>query len=187
MKSIIFWDMTPCSPFSFNQRFGETYRLHLQSRRNTFSKTSKQAGDKQKPNACFLVLLNLFLRPWRWRPYVPPKRQWKLNGLHGVISQKMILFITTAVKTSNSTLFKIWWHGGNTEFGNEILSLVSTGSRNYWVFGLCPSSGILKTREHNIFIVYFSCYLPLTKPGLRYLYSCSYTDTGCPVIEVSSF
>jgi hypothetical protein len=27
------------------------------------------------------------------------------NGLHGVISQKMILFITTAVKTSNRTLF----------------------------------------------------------------------------------
>jgi hypothetical protein len=26
-----------------------------------------------------------------------------LNGLHGVISQKMILFITTAVKTSNPT------------------------------------------------------------------------------------
>jgi hypothetical protein len=25
----------------------------------------------------------------------------KLNGLHGVISQKMILFITTVVKTSN--------------------------------------------------------------------------------------
>jgi hypothetical protein len=27
----------------------------------------------------------------------------KLNGLHGVISQKMILFIATAVKTSNPT------------------------------------------------------------------------------------
>jgi hypothetical protein len=27
----------------------------------------------------------------------------KLNVLHGVISQKMILFITTAVKTSNPT------------------------------------------------------------------------------------
>jgi hypothetical protein len=25
----------------------------------------------------------------------------KLNGLHGVISQKMIVFITTSVKTSN--------------------------------------------------------------------------------------
>jgi hypothetical protein len=28
-KSIIFWDMTPCSPLSVNRRFGATYRLHL--------------------------------------------------------------------------------------------------------------------------------------------------------------
>jgi hypothetical protein len=27
----------------------------------------------------------------------------KLNGLHGVISQKTVLFITTAVRTSNPT------------------------------------------------------------------------------------
>jgi hypothetical protein len=33
MKSIIFWDMTPCSPLSFNRRFGGTYCLHLQGRR----------------------------------------------------------------------------------------------------------------------------------------------------------
>jgi hypothetical protein len=37
-------------------------------------------------------LLNIFHRPWRWRRYVPPIRRLKLNGLHGVISQKMILF-----------------------------------------------------------------------------------------------
>jgi hypothetical protein len=72
MKSIIFWDMTPCSPFSFNRRFGETYRLHLQGLRNRFSKpASKQVVS--------------------WR-YVPPKRLLKLNGLHAVIFQKMILF-----------------------------------------------------------------------------------------------
>jgi hypothetical protein len=29
MKRIIFRDMTPCSPFSFNRRFGGTYRFHL--------------------------------------------------------------------------------------------------------------------------------------------------------------
>jgi hypothetical protein len=45
----------------------------------------------------------IILRPWRWRRYVPPKRRVHLNGLHCVISQKMILFITTAVKTSNPT------------------------------------------------------------------------------------
>jgi hypothetical protein len=45
-------------------------------------------------------------RPWRWRRYVPPKHRLTLNGLHGVISQKMLLFITTAVRTSNPTSFK---------------------------------------------------------------------------------
>jgi hypothetical protein len=43
MNSIIFWDMTPCSSSSFNRRFGGIYRLHLQGRRNKFSKTSKQS------------------------------------------------------------------------------------------------------------------------------------------------
>jgi hypothetical protein len=38
-------------------------------------------------------LFSLFFRPWRWRRYVPPKRRLTLNGLHGVISQKMVLFI----------------------------------------------------------------------------------------------
>jgi hypothetical protein len=30
MKSAILWDITPCSPLKVNQRFGGTYRLHLQ-------------------------------------------------------------------------------------------------------------------------------------------------------------
>jgi hypothetical protein len=30
MKSIIFWDVTPCSLLSCNRRFGGTYRLRLQ-------------------------------------------------------------------------------------------------------------------------------------------------------------
>jgi hypothetical protein len=44
------------------------------------------------PPACLWFLLNLFLRPWRWRPYVLPKLRLKLIGLHGIIFQKMILF-----------------------------------------------------------------------------------------------
>jgi hypothetical protein len=76
--------MTTCSPLSFNRRFGGTYCLHLQGRRNKFSK-------------------NLFFRPWRWRRYVLPKSQLTLKEIHGVISQKMVLFITTAVRTSNPT------------------------------------------------------------------------------------
>jgi hypothetical protein len=85
MKSIIFWDTTPCSPLSANRRFGGTHRLHLQGRRNKFSK--KPASKKV---ASFL--LNLFLLPWRWRLYVPPKRLLTPDRLYGVISQKMVLF-----------------------------------------------------------------------------------------------
>jgi hypothetical protein len=33
MKNLIFWDVTPSTPLKVNQRFGETYRLHLQGRR----------------------------------------------------------------------------------------------------------------------------------------------------------
>jgi hypothetical protein len=83
MKSINFWDMTSRSPLGVNRRFRGTYRLHLHGRRNKFSK---------KPlsillSICLLggFLQNLFLRPWRWRRYIPPKRGFTLNGLHGVI------------------------------------------------------------------------------------------------------
>jgi hypothetical protein len=43
------------------------------------------------------------LRPWRWRRHFPPKCRLTFNWLHGVISQKIELFITTAVRTSNPT------------------------------------------------------------------------------------
>jgi hypothetical protein len=39
-KSIIFWDMTPCSLLSCNRRFGRTYSLLIQGRRNNSARTS---------------------------------------------------------------------------------------------------------------------------------------------------
>jgi hypothetical protein len=41
MKSIIFWDVTPCSLLRFNRRFRGTYRLHLQGRRKDFQQVSR--------------------------------------------------------------------------------------------------------------------------------------------------
>jgi hypothetical protein len=60
--------------------------------------------------SCFCAgfLLSLFFRPWKWRRYVSLRRRLTPNGLHGLISQNMVLFITTAVRTSNPTcIFKI--------------------------------------------------------------------------------
>jgi hypothetical protein len=75
MKSTIFWDITPCSPLSVYRRFRGAY---CQYQKNKFS---------EKP---------------AWKQ-VPPKRRLTLNALHGVSSQKMVLLITTAVRTSNPT------------------------------------------------------------------------------------
>jgi hypothetical protein len=44
MKSIIFWDMTPCSLLSCNRCFRGTYRLHLQGQRNNSARTSRWQG-----------------------------------------------------------------------------------------------------------------------------------------------
>jgi hypothetical protein len=39
MKTAIFWDIAPCSPYT-NRRFGGTYHLHLQSRKSAEEETS---------------------------------------------------------------------------------------------------------------------------------------------------
>jgi hypothetical protein len=43
------------------------------------------------------------LQPWRWRRYVLPRRLLTFNGLHCVMSQKVKLFTSTAVRISNPT------------------------------------------------------------------------------------
>jgi hypothetical protein len=57
---------------------------------------------KADGSACHLLsrwfLARLTLRPCKWRRHVPPKRRLTYNGLHGVISQKMELFITIVVE-----------------------------------------------------------------------------------------
>jgi hypothetical protein len=58
---------------------------------------------------CYLLTLvprsRIFLLG-RWRRYVPPKRRFISQDLHGATSQKAAFFIVIAVKTSNPTQFK---------------------------------------------------------------------------------
>jgi hypothetical protein len=77
----MFWDITPCSALKVNGRFGETYHLHRFHVRFSLGLFfhPEDGGD-------------MFLRNVGY-----------FNGIHGVISQKIVLFITTAVRTSNQT------------------------------------------------------------------------------------
>jgi hypothetical protein len=100
LKSTIFWDMKPCSLLKLNQHFGGTYCLHLQE----WISRERYQWESRWDSACHKLSCWCFARliwPWRWRQYVPLKHQLTFNGLHGDISQKTILFLTTTVRTSN--------------------------------------------------------------------------------------
>jgi hypothetical protein len=77
---------------------------------------------------CHLLTLvprsRIFL-PWRWRRFVPQKRQFNSQDLHSATSQKTAFFIVTAVKTSNPTYGTLviqrnstehWWTGDPCAF-----------------------------------------------------------------------
>jgi hypothetical protein len=49
LTTTIFWDIMPCSPLTVNRRFGGTYCLHLQGRKN---KLSKKPARKQEATIC---------------------------------------------------------------------------------------------------------------------------------------
>jgi hypothetical protein len=67
-KSTTILDITPCSPFKVNRRFGGTYCFHLEVL------------------SCWHLVR--IIRQLRWRRHIPPKRLLIFNGLHGVISHK---------------------------------------------------------------------------------------------------
>jgi hypothetical protein len=73
---IIYWEMTPCGSYK-NRRFGGSYRLHFQGDR-------VRAGTERNSKLLYRRRLEYF-------------------SPHGVISQKMIIIIVTAVETSNLT------------------------------------------------------------------------------------
>lgn len=66
----------------------------------------------QQGSACHQLsrwfLGQLILRPCKWRRYLPSKRLLTFSGLHHVLSQKTILFITTAVRISYPIIFVLF-------------------------------------------------------------------------------
>jgi hypothetical protein len=112
----------PCSPFKLkvDRRFGGTCCLHLRCRKikpikkPVWKQTTNRAILSPASPACLLIshwfLARLIPRHWRRRQHVTPKCRFtfSFNGLHGAISWKIKVFITTGVTTSNSTTDLDW-------------------------------------------------------------------------------
>jgi hypothetical protein len=95
MKSSICRDITLCSQLKVNRRCGGTRQLNVKGRRIS------QARKYLLPASSWFLAW-LYLRPWRLKWHVPPKRRLTFNGLHGVISQKTGLFKATQSDAFNN-------------------------------------------------------------------------------------
>jgi hypothetical protein len=100
MESTTFWDITLYSPLKVTDVSEEHIASIFRVEELAEQETSVKAGGKQNPRLHAGFLLGLFFDP-RDGDDVLPKRRLTLTELHGVISQKTELFITTAVRTSN--------------------------------------------------------------------------------------
>jgi hypothetical protein len=118
MKNAVFWDVMPCRS-CVNRRFGGTYRLHLQGgnireRGTNVSRwlqsvfwdiTTYSSLQVNRCSASYWFLLWLIIRPWRRVRHVPPKRPLTFNGLHGVISLNIRLFLVFLFRTGYLSLY----------------------------------------------------------------------------------
>jgi hypothetical protein len=91
MYSIVFWDVTSCSPLKalkVSWSLAGVCSFHLQ-RQNI-----SRAGGKLHWYLAWHIV-------WPWNPgwYIPPKCQLTFYSLDAIISQKMALFMTTTVRT----------------------------------------------------------------------------------------
>jgi hypothetical protein len=73
--------------------------------------------------ACFCWLFSwLTLTPWRWRRYVSSERR-TVSEIHGVPTQKTVLFIGTAVRTQNPTCTTIFLYIACSHFSSVVASV----------------------------------------------------------------
>jgi hypothetical protein len=89
MMGTIFWDITPCNPLKADQRFGGTDRLHLQGQRISRARYQRESKCQAEPGA----ILGLFFDPEDSGDIFLQNIGSLFNGLHSIISQKIVLFL----------------------------------------------------------------------------------------------
>jgi hypothetical protein len=101
LESSIFWDVKPCSPLKVSRRFGRLCHLHIQDWR-------VRQGRSIASDACCALqpgfLLGLLFNPENWVDMCI-RNVCCFSADYTALYQKDGNFITTAVRTSNSTFF----------------------------------------------------------------------------------
>jgi hypothetical protein len=135
MNSPVSWDITPCSPFKIIRRSKE----HIASIFSVEDKPSKKPAWSQVAKRAQFTLVSCLAFLFDTEDGdIPPKRRVHLKWT--------TWYYYIPPRTHNS--YSVRYHCTKTN-RQRVLTMVYT-TRNYGIFGPCPSSGILETRKHNV-------------------------------------
>jgi hypothetical protein len=103
MKRTIIWDITSYSPLKVNRRFGGTYDLHLQGQRISQARIQRVSRCLFLPSAFTMVSYPAYSSTLLMEAICASETSVDFQRTTRLISQKIALFITTAVRTSDPT------------------------------------------------------------------------------------
>jgi hypothetical protein len=139
MKVSVFWDITLRTLAKETTNVLVEHVSIFRAEEQTKQETSMKWAACRVRWFCILPASCWFLpwftlQIWRWRWHVPPKH-W-LSTQHYIPEDRTLQFRKQFTKLETGGILRILTMVYNTQ--------------NYWVFRLCPLSGILKTRKHNV-------------------------------------
>jgi hypothetical protein len=105
------------------------------------------AASQEEPPWSYLVWC---ITSWRWRQYIPPERRWDFTGLHGVKSQKILVFKQRIFPKLNQFMFDV----GTNHFKYQSLRCCIRGSHSgdYEQCQLLGCDVVLSGRSSHLFL-----------------------------------
>jgi hypothetical protein len=112
--------------------FGEKYCFHLKGGcilTISHQSNMKQAASSVSAACCILISRLAYSSALMIGATYSSKRQWTFSGLHGVLFQKIEVFITNIVRNSNRTNNKKFWEELIAYFSFTVILVSDTANR----------------------------------------------------------
>jgi hypothetical protein len=155
------------------------------------SKSGRKTSGEMLSHAIWIVTIEDVVF-WDMTPRGSSKNNRRLGGTYSLHLQgnESSLFSSQKGYGSRQTTKRVFCDGSEAYPSCELgrVRVSSLRLRSY----VLPKRRLFLLEPHGVISQkttspVFSCYFPCAKPGLMYLYSCSYSGMKCPVFEVGSF
>jgi hypothetical protein len=115
MKSVIFWDITPCSPLNVNRCFGGTYDLHLQGLTISPARYQRESRQQAEPTLKMETIYSSKTSvdfQWTIQRYIPIGSNLHTHHYENLKSYMMTIMLDHSRGHSNCIYKKVKMYGG---------------------------------------------------------------------------